>query len=156
MGNHDSRPHVLLWGPWTCIDDCSKKFQQKLLWLHTPDVMNKLICNSMDSWLAPQQVTLLVWTGPNEPIHGALHCTFRVQAKIRWDQFFCGVIAKDWKWPITVYYKIWQPGESYTSDQWMWTIIKELWILSITIPGMETTKHGTSRHWQCAIPQAMT
>jgi hypothetical protein len=35
-------------------------------------------------------------------------------------------IAKDWKRPITMYYKIWQPGETNISDQWMQTIIKEL------------------------------
>jgi hypothetical protein len=95
--------------------------------------MNKIICDSMDSWLARRPVTLPVWTGRNEPIHGALRRAFCAQEKIRWDQFFHGRNAKDWKQPITMYYKIRQPGESYMSDQWMWTIIKELWILSITI-----------------------
>jgi hypothetical protein len=73
-----------------------KTFQHKLSRLHTPDVMNNLICDSMDSWLARQPVTLPVWTGPNEPIHGALHHAFRAQAKIGWDQFFRRQIAKDW------------------------------------------------------------
>jgi hypothetical protein len=43
--------------------------------------MNKLICDSMDSWLARRPVTLPVWTGPNERIHGALRRAFRVQEK---------------------------------------------------------------------------
>ena len=43
-----------------------------------------------------------------------------------------------------MYYKIWQPGESYTSDQWMQNVIKELWILSITIwKQCNTELHGT-------------
>jgi hypothetical protein len=43
-----------------------------------------------------------------------------------------------------MYYKIPQPGESYTSDQWMRTIIKELWILSIPIwKQCNTEPHGT-------------
>jgi hypothetical protein len=33
----------------------------------------------------------------------------------------------------TEYYKIHPPGESYTADQWMRSVIKELWELSIHI-----------------------
>jgi hypothetical protein len=32
-----------------------------------------------------------------------------------------------------MYYKIRQPGESFTPDQWMRTVIKELWVFSIAI-----------------------
>ena len=147
---------TFLWETTTHVLTCSceargparmaarKTFQQKLSRLHTPDIMNKLICDSMDSWLARRPVTLPVWNGPNEPIHGALRRAFRAQAKIGWDQFFRGRIAKDWKRPITMYYKIRQPGESYTSDQWMRSIITELWKLSITIWKQRNTElHGT-------------
>jgi hypothetical protein len=146
----------LLWETTTHVLTCSCEargparmaarttFQQKLSRLHTPDVMNKLLCDSVDSWLARRPVTLPIWNGPNEPIHGALRRAFRAQEKIGWDQFLRGRIAKDWKRPITMYYKIRQPGESYTPDQWMRTVIKELWILSITIWKQRNTElHGT-------------
>jgi hypothetical protein len=71
-----------------------KTFQQKLSRLHTPDIMNKLICDSMDSWLARRPVTLTVWTGPNEPIHGALCRAFRTQAKIGRINSFVGELQK--------------------------------------------------------------
>jgi hypothetical protein len=32
-----------------------------------------------------------------------------------------------------MYYKIRQPGESFTPDQWMRTVIKELWVFSIAL-----------------------
>jgi hypothetical protein len=33
-------------------------FQQQLLCIHTPDIMNKLICDIMDNWLEQRPVTL--------------------------------------------------------------------------------------------------
>jgi hypothetical protein len=43
-----------------------------------------------------------------------------------------------------MYYKIRQPGESFTPDQWMRTVIKELWALSIAIWKQRNTElHGT-------------
>jgi hypothetical protein len=60
--------------------------------------------------------------------------TFKTQATIGWDQFFRGRIAtKAWRIPIGTYYKIRQPGESFTPDQWMRTVIKELWVFLIAI-----------------------
>jgi hypothetical protein len=50
------------------------------------------------------------------------------------DQFFGGrILAKAWRKPIGMYYKIRHPGESLTPDQWIHTVIKELWEFSITI-----------------------
>jgi hypothetical protein len=67
--------------------------------------------------------------GPEEqPIQRQIRSAFKAQAKIWWDQFFCGRIAKAWRIPIGMYYKIRQPGESFTMDQWMRTVIKELWV----------------------------
>jgi hypothetical protein len=98
-----------------------------------------------------------VWTGPNGPIHGALRRALRAQAKIGWDQLFCGRIAKYWKRPITMYYKIRQPGEPYTSDQWMQTVMKELWKLSITIWKQRNTElHGTSLSLEQQCKEAAT
>ena len=64
---------------------------------------------------------------------------------IGWDQFFRGHIAKKaWSKPIGTYYKIRQPGEAFTPDQWMRTVIKELWIFSITIWKQRNSElHGT-------------
>jgi hypothetical protein len=47
--------------------------------------------------------------------------------------------------PIGTYYKIRQPGESFTPDQWMRTVIKELWVFSITIVWKQRNSelHGT-------------
>ena len=43
-----------------------------------------------------------------------------------------------------MYYKIRQPGESFTPDQWMRTVIKELWVFSITIWKQRNSElHGT-------------
>jgi hypothetical protein len=44
-----------------------------------------------------------------------------------------------------MYYKIRQPGESFTPDQWMRTVIKELcWVFSIAIWKQHKTElHGT-------------
>jgi hypothetical protein len=54
----------------------------------------------------------------NRPIQQQLRSAFKAQAKIGWDQFFLGRIAKAWRIPIRTYYKkIRQPGESFTPDQ---------------------------------------
>jgi hypothetical protein len=120
------------------------QFKNKLSKLHTPDIMTNLICTSMDSWLSRRPVQLPTWHGPQEPIHAQLRLAFRAQAKIGWDQFFRGRIAKAWHRPIAEYYKIRQPGESYTADQWMRSVIKELWELSINIWKQRNTElHGT-------------
>jgi hypothetical protein len=74
----------------------------------------------MDSWLARRPVIEPVWNGPVEPIQRQIRSAFRAQAMIGWDQFFRGCIAKAaWRKPIGSYYKIRQPGESFTPDQWM-------------------------------------
>ena len=119
-------------------------FQQKLSRLYTPDIMNKLICDSMDSWLARRPVLPPVWDGPYEPIKGQLRRAFYAQSRIGWDQFFRGRIAKAWQIPIETYYKIRRPGESFTPEQWMRSVIKELWKFSITIWKQRNTElHGT-------------
>jgi hypothetical protein len=91
-------------------------FQQKLTRMRTPDI---LICNSMDSWLARRPVIAPAWNFPEEPIKRQIRSAFRAQAKIGSDQFFRGRIAEAWRIPIDTYYKIRQPGESFTPDQWM-------------------------------------
>jgi hypothetical protein len=106
--------------------------------------MTNLICDSMDSWVSRRPVQLPTWHGPQEPIHAQLRRAFRAQAQIGWDQFFRGRIAKAWHRPIAEYYKIRQPGESYTANQWMRSVIKELWELSIHIWKQRNTElHGT-------------
>ena len=46
---------------------------------------------------------------------------------------------------IGMFYKIRQPGESFTPDQWMRTVIKELWVFSITIWKQRNSEsHGTA------------
>jgi hypothetical protein len=62
--------------------------------MHTPDIMNHLICNSMDSWLARRPVLPPEWNGPEEPIQRQTRSAFKAQTKIGWDQFFRGRIAK--------------------------------------------------------------
>jgi hypothetical protein len=37
-------------------------FQQRLSRMHTPDIMNRLICDSMDSWLDRRPVQSPIWT----------------------------------------------------------------------------------------------
>jgi hypothetical protein len=119
-------------------------FQQKLTHMHTPNIVTHLICNSMDSWLACRPGLPSAWNGPEEPIQQQLRSAFKAQAKIRSDQFFCGRIAKAWRIPIGTYYKIRQPGESFTPDQWMRTVIKELWVFSIAIWNQRNMElHGT-------------
>jgi ribosomal protein L32E len=56
-----------------------------------------------------------------------------LRLRFGWDQFFRGRIAKAWRKPIGTFYKIRQPGESFTPDQWMRAVIKELWAFSIAI-----------------------
>jgi hypothetical protein len=87
----------------------------------------------------------LAWNGPVEPIQQQIRSAFKAQAKIGWDQFLRGRIAKAWRIPIGTYYKIRQPGESFTLDQWMRTVIKELWVFSIAIwKQLNTELHGTN------------
>jgi hypothetical protein len=105
-------------------------FQQKLTHMHTPDILTHLICNhSMDSWLAQQPVIPPSWNGaPRNLSKRQIRSAFKAQqAKIGWDQFFRGRIAKAWRISIGMYYKIRQPGESFTPGRSMRTvIIKEL------------------------------
>ena len=84
----------------------------------------------MDNWLARRPVLPPAWNGPEEPMQQQIQSAFKAQAKIGWDQFFRGRIAKAWSKPIGTFYKIRQPGESFTPDQWMRTVIKELWVFS--------------------------
>jgi hypothetical protein len=119
-------------------------FQQKLTRMHTPDIMTHLICNSMDSWLARRPIVMPARNGPEEPIQKQICIAFAAQAAIGWDQFFRGCIAKAWRKPIGTYYKIRQSGNSFTPDQWMRTVIKELWEFSITIWKQRNAElHGT-------------
>jgi hypothetical protein len=53
-------------------------------------------------------------------------------------------LAKAWRIPIGTYYKIRKPGESFAPDQWMRTVIKDLWVFSIAIWKQRNTElHGT-------------
>jgi hypothetical protein len=98
----------------------------------------------MDSWLARRPVHPPVWRGPHEPIHDQLQCAFTAQASIGWDQFFRGRIAKAWRTPIDTFYKLRKPGEYYTSDHWMRSVITALWQFSIHIWKQRNTElHGT-------------
>ena len=132
----DNTTHVL-----TCsCDACSAAratalmtFQWKLTKMHTPDVLSHLLRTSMESWLARRPVLPPEWTGTEEPIQREIRTAFREQARIRWDQFFCGRIAQAWKIPIGTYYKIRKPGKPFTPDNWMRNVIKELWDFSIAI-----------------------
>jgi hypothetical protein len=62
--------------------------------MHTHDILNHLVCNSMDSWLALRPVLLPAWNGPLEPIQQQIRSAFKAQATIVWDQSFRGRIAK--------------------------------------------------------------
>jgi hypothetical protein len=98
----------------------------------------------MDKWLERRPVTEPAWNGPLDPIQRQIRSAFRAQAKIGWDQFFRGRIAKAWRIPIGRYHKIRQPGESFTPDQWMRTVIKEVWVFSIAMWKQRNTElHGT-------------
>jgi hypothetical protein len=53
------------------------------------------------------------------------------------------IAKKAWRKPIGTYYKIRQHGKSFTPDQWMRTVIKELWVFSIAIWKQRNTElHG--------------
>ena len=111
---------------------------------HTPDIMTNLICSSMDHWLSRRPVLPPVWHGPPDLIQRQLRRAFHAQSRIGWDQFFRGRIAKAWRVPIAHYYKERQPGSSFTPDQWMRTVISELWHFSITIWKHRNAEyHGT-------------
>jgi hypothetical protein len=99
----------------------------------------------MNTWLSRRPVQLPTWHGPQEPIHAQLRRAFQAKSHIGWDQFYHGHVAKAWQRPIAEYYKIRQPGESYTTNQqWMCSVIKELWELSIHIWKQRNTElHGT-------------
>jgi hypothetical protein len=46
--------------------------------------------------------------------------------------------------PIATYYKERQPGTSFTPDQWMRTVISELWTFSMTLWKQRNSEyHGT-------------
>jgi hypothetical protein len=85
----------------TCDARCEARkaartiFQQKLTRMHTPDILNNMICNSMDNWLARRPVRPPAWTGPEEPIKRQIRRACKAQATIGWDQFFRGRIAKE-------------------------------------------------------------
>jgi hypothetical protein len=106
-------------------------FQQKRTHnMRTHDILTHLICNKNIMEIAAglhadQYSCLHGWNGPEEPIQQQIRSgAFKAQAtKIGWDQFFCGRI-KAWRKPIGMpYYKIRQPGESFTLlDQWMHTV----------------------------------
>jgi hypothetical protein len=123
----------------TCDARCNARkaarvaFQQKLTRMHTPEIVTHLLCNSIDSWLARRPVVMPARTGPAEPIQKQIRIAFEAQAAIWRDQFFRGRIAKAWRKPISTYYKIQQPGDSFTPDQWMRTVITELRMFSIAI-----------------------
>jgi hypothetical protein len=98
----------------------------------------------MDNWTERRPVLPPAWNGPEAPIQQQIRSACKAQAAIGWDQFFRGRIAKAWSKPIGTYYKIRQPGESFTPEQWMRTVIKELWVFSITIRKQRNSElHGT-------------
>jgi hypothetical protein len=118
-------------------------FQQQLTRLHTPDILNKLICDSMDSWMARRPVTLPAWN-VREPIQREMRRAFTAQSKIGWDQFLRGRVAKAWQRPIQTYYRLRQPGESFTPEQWMRKLISALWTFSLTMWRQRCSEfHGT-------------
>jgi hypothetical protein len=98
----------------------------------------------MDHWLARRPVIAPTWHGPGDLFQRQLRRAFHAQSRIGWDQFFRGRIAKAWSIPIATYYKERQPGSSFTPDQWMRTVILELWIFSITVWKQRNSEyHGT-------------
>jgi hypothetical protein len=142
----------------SCDTRCSARakarahFQHRLSRMHAPDVMNKIICESMDSWLARRPVVLpMTWNRPRELIHREpSRRVFHAQQRIGRDQFFRGRIAKAWHKPIGTYYKLRQPGDTFTADQLMRQIINELWIFP-SICGNNATQSSMERkkqsHW---------
>jgi hypothetical protein len=120
-------------------------FRQHLSKQHTPDIMANLISECMNSWINRTRISPPTWTTPEEPIMTQLTHAFKAQGKIGWDQFFRGRIAKDWKLAIQTYYKERQPGDSYTSDQWMRTTINAIWKLALTLWRQRNAAlHGTN------------
>jgi hypothetical protein len=87
----------------------------------------------MDSWLACRPVLSPTWHSPEETIQQQVRGAFKAQAQIGLDQFFRGQIATAWQLPISTYYKMRQPGASFTPEQMMRNTIKELWVFCITI-----------------------
>jgi hypothetical protein len=81
------------------------------------------------------------WNGPEEPIQRQIRSAFKAQATIGWDQFFRGRIAKAWSKPIGTYYRIRQPGESFTPDQWL-DANSHQGTLDVLNRHMEATEHG--------------
>jgi hypothetical protein len=66
------------------------------------------------------------------------------------------IAAKAWRKPIGTYYKIRQPGESFTPDQWMQTVIKELRAFSIAIlvwKQWNAELHGTEEDGATSMEQ---
>ena len=100
------------------------KFQDKLVQLHTPNILMNVICESMDKWIARRPVLPPAWNGPENKIQAEIRLAFNAQSRIGWDQFFRGWIAKDWQISIARFYKEQQPGDSFTPDQWMRTVIR--------------------------------
>jgi hypothetical protein len=101
-------------------------FQQKFMRMHTPDILTQMICNNMDNWLARRPVLPPALNGPEEPIQHQIHSVFKAQATIGWDQFFRGHIGAGPRHGANqlerTTYRIRQPGESFTPDQWMRTV----------------------------------
>jgi len=119
------------------------KFQDKLVQLHTPNILTTVICESMDKWIARRPVLPPAWNGPEDEIKAEIRLAFNAQSRIGWDQFFRGRIAKDWQIPIARFYEERQPGDSFTPEQWMRTVIQELWTFSITVWNQRNTElHG--------------
>jgi len=97
----------------------------------------------MDKWIARRPVLPPAWNGPEDEIQAEIRLAFTAQSRIGWDQFFRGRIAKDWQIPITRFYEERQPGDSFTPEQWMRTVIQELWTFSITVWNQRNTElHG--------------
>ena len=106
--------------------------------------MNNLICDSMDHWLASRRIVPPGWSNSDEPIKRQLDNAFHAQHAIGWDQFFRGRIAKAWSIPIQTYYCARRPGETFTPDRWMRTMINEVWKFSLTLWKQRNTElHGT-------------
>jgi hypothetical protein len=132
----------------TCDARCTARnaarvaFQQKLTRMHTPaDILTHLLCNSMDSWwLTRRPIVIPARNSPEEPIQKQIRQAFTAQSAIGWDQFFRGRIAKAWRIPIGIYYKIRQPGESFTPDQ------RNHRTMDILDSHMETAECGIAWH----------
>jgi hypothetical protein len=105
--------------------------------------MANLICDSMTSWINHTRIAPPSWPLHPEPIMQQLTHAFNLQRKIGWDQFFRGRISKDWQHAIHTYYNEWQPGDSFTSDQWMRNTIDAIWKFALTLwRQRNATLHG--------------